>query len=192
MITKGHGQDVPPNRRRWSDEEKIAILRETLRPDETVVGVARRHGVSAVSLYTWRKEFSPEILAGHDGRRSNHRGERNGQVADHRPVSSRSVLETPIDGNGHDTRPAAEKAVRFDHDGRPEREKQLEQRVRELEFRLERLQARYDALEMGRRSLTEVLRTLGAQLNLMANLNELPGDRVDGRKAGLASEAARS
>jgi len=32
-------------RRRWSYDEKVRLVEETLQPGETVCGVARRHGV---------------------------------------------------------------------------------------------------------------------------------------------------
>lgn len=40
---------------RYSDEQIVRILRETDR--DTVVEVARRHGVSEASIYAWRKKF---------------------------------------------------------------------------------------------------------------------------------------
>jgi transposase len=42
-------------RRRWSDEEKTAIVAESFRPGVSVSWVARRHGVSASQLFNWRK-----------------------------------------------------------------------------------------------------------------------------------------
>ncbi|MBB4371897.1 transposase-like protein [Bradyrhizobium sp. cir1] len=33
-------------RGRWSYDEKVRLVEETLQPDETVCGVARRHGVA--------------------------------------------------------------------------------------------------------------------------------------------------
>jgi putative transposase len=40
---------------RFTDEQMVAILRETDR-DSTAV-VAKRHGVSEATIYTWRKRF---------------------------------------------------------------------------------------------------------------------------------------
>jgi len=40
---------------RFSDEQMVAILREADR--EPIAGVAKRHGVSEQSIYTWRKRF---------------------------------------------------------------------------------------------------------------------------------------
>jgi transposase len=42
-------------RRRWSYEEKVRLIEETLRPGETVCGVARRHGLAPSLLFTWRR-----------------------------------------------------------------------------------------------------------------------------------------
>ena len=42
-------------RRRWSDEEKAAIVAESFRPGVSVSWVARRRGVSASQLFNWRK-----------------------------------------------------------------------------------------------------------------------------------------
>ncbi|WP_035971824.1 transposase, partial [Bradyrhizobium sp. WSM3983] len=39
-------------RRRWSYDEKVRLVEETLQPDETVCGVARRHGVAHSLLFT--------------------------------------------------------------------------------------------------------------------------------------------
>ena len=41
-------------RRRYSDAEKAAIVAESLRPDVTVVSVARRHGIAKSVIYNWR------------------------------------------------------------------------------------------------------------------------------------------
>ena len=41
-------------RRRYSDTEKAAIVAESLRPDVTVLSVARRHGIAKSVIYNWR------------------------------------------------------------------------------------------------------------------------------------------
>ena len=48
-------------RRRWSDEEKRALVVETFRPGGSVSGVARRRGVSSSMLFIWRKQFRAEL-----------------------------------------------------------------------------------------------------------------------------------
>jgi transposase len=39
-------------RRRWSYEEKVRLIEETLQPGETVCGVARRHGLAESLVFT--------------------------------------------------------------------------------------------------------------------------------------------
>lgn len=41
---------------RYNDEQIVRILRET--DQDTVVNVAKRHGVSTASIYAWQKRFS--------------------------------------------------------------------------------------------------------------------------------------
>jgi transposase len=43
-------------RRRWSDDEKMRIIAETLAPGAKVAAVARRHGVSPSLLFFWRRQ----------------------------------------------------------------------------------------------------------------------------------------
>lgn len=73
-MTRGELLDGPERRRRWSEDEKTAILAELARPGAKGAEIARRHGVSRGLLYTWRKErralearampFAPVLLAG--------------------------------------------------------------------------------------------------------------------------------
>ena len=42
-------------RRRWSDETKAGIVRESLQPGAVVSAVARRHGLRPQQLFTWRR-----------------------------------------------------------------------------------------------------------------------------------------
>ena len=42
-------------RRTWSDEEKAAIVAESDEPGTSISAVARRHGLSASQLFTWRR-----------------------------------------------------------------------------------------------------------------------------------------
>jgi transposase len=51
-------------RRRWSDEQKLAILRETTEPGAIMSLVARRHGINTGLLYTWRKQLLQGAMAG--------------------------------------------------------------------------------------------------------------------------------
>lgn len=45
----------PQRRRRWSPEEKLAIIRESYEPGKSVSLVARLHGVNPNQLFQWRK-----------------------------------------------------------------------------------------------------------------------------------------
>jgi transposase-like protein len=44
-------------RRRWSEDEKRALVAETFVEGETVHGVARRHNISRSMLFCWRKQY---------------------------------------------------------------------------------------------------------------------------------------
>ena len=43
-------------RRNWSAEEKASIIAESYIEGETVSSVARRHGLTAQQLFTWRRQ----------------------------------------------------------------------------------------------------------------------------------------
>ena len=47
---------VTRTRRRWSAEEKLRIVLETLEPGVSVPVVARRHSVNANQLFIWRSQ----------------------------------------------------------------------------------------------------------------------------------------
>jgi transposase len=51
-------------RRRWSEDEKRALVAETFIEGQTVSGVARRHNVSRSMLFTWRKQFCEALSSG--------------------------------------------------------------------------------------------------------------------------------
>src|SRR3954470_14680702 len=44
-------------RRRWSEEDKARIVAESLDPATTASAVARRHGLHASQLFTWRQQL---------------------------------------------------------------------------------------------------------------------------------------
>ena len=44
-------------RRRWSPEQKLAMVRESLEPGQSVSVVARRNGINANQLFLWRKLY---------------------------------------------------------------------------------------------------------------------------------------
>jgi transposase len=45
-------------RRRWTDEEKARIVAESLDPATTSSAVARRYGLHASQLFTWRQRLA--------------------------------------------------------------------------------------------------------------------------------------
>jgi transposase-like protein len=54
--------DAPPKpttpvRRFFSDEQKLAIVKETEQPGATVSGIARKHGIVTGLLFRWRAQF---------------------------------------------------------------------------------------------------------------------------------------
>src|SRR5438270_6025699 len=51
-------------RRRWSYDEKVRLIEETLQAGETVCGVARRHGMAQSLLFTWRRQARQGRLGG--------------------------------------------------------------------------------------------------------------------------------
>jgi transposase len=54
-------------RRRWSYDEKVRLVEETLHSGETVCGVARRHGLAHSLLFTWRRQARQGRLGGDAG-----------------------------------------------------------------------------------------------------------------------------
>jgi transposase len=62
---RGGGAVVRVERRRnWSDEEKLAILKETTQPGAIIAAIARRYGIGTGQLYTWRKQLLRGAMAG--------------------------------------------------------------------------------------------------------------------------------
>ena len=51
VIPRGEG------RRRWSSEEKQAIVAESLGPDVSIAGIARKHWIGTGQLYGWCHRF---------------------------------------------------------------------------------------------------------------------------------------
>jgi transposase len=50
--------------RRWSEEDKLRIVRESLQPGIAVQAVAERYGIGNGLLYTWRKQILATAMAG--------------------------------------------------------------------------------------------------------------------------------
>ncbi len=50
-------------RRRWSTDQKLAMVRESLEPGHCVSVVARRNGINANQLFLWRKLYQDGSLS---------------------------------------------------------------------------------------------------------------------------------
>jgi transposase len=51
-------------RRRWSWDQKRAIVEESLSPHASAAAIARRHGIGTGQLYTWRRQLLKRQLTG--------------------------------------------------------------------------------------------------------------------------------
>ena len=67
----------PERRRRWRDEEKVAILAEAFAPGAIVADVSRRLNVATSLIYQWRRQamgspgFVPAVIVNEgEGRRA--------------------------------------------------------------------------------------------------------------------------
>jgi transposase len=50
-------------RRRWSDDEKLRMVLESLETPRAISSTARRHGISRSLLVTWRRAFRAEPVS---------------------------------------------------------------------------------------------------------------------------------
>ena len=57
-------------RKRRSVHEKLQIVRETLQSEASVAVIARRHGVNANQVFTWRRQYQRGQLKGRSGTRA--------------------------------------------------------------------------------------------------------------------------
>jgi transposase len=57
-------------RKRRSIQEKLQIVRETLQSEASVAVIARRHGVNANQVFTWRRQHQRGQLKGRSGARA--------------------------------------------------------------------------------------------------------------------------
>ncbi len=60
----------PRTRKRRSIQEKLQIVRETLQSEASVAVIARRHGVNANQVFTWRRQYQRGQLKGRSGTRA--------------------------------------------------------------------------------------------------------------------------
>lgn len=61
---RGEVLDGPERRRRWSNEDKLRILAQSVAPGSSPSLTCRMHGISSGQLYTWRKQFREGELTG--------------------------------------------------------------------------------------------------------------------------------
>jgi transposase len=54
-------------RRRWSEDEKLRIVAESLSGPRLASSTARRHGISTSLLFSWRRAYRSETLTGTGG-----------------------------------------------------------------------------------------------------------------------------
>lgn len=45
------------NRKKWSNEEKVTIVLEMVRGEDSIAAICARHGVSATQAYRWQEQF---------------------------------------------------------------------------------------------------------------------------------------
>ena len=64
LATDSLGRRTAPRRLRTA-EEKLRIVRETLVAGTSVAEIARRHGVNANLLFSWRRQLEQGVLAEH-------------------------------------------------------------------------------------------------------------------------------
>ncbi|TWB36928.1 IS66-like element accessory protein TnpA [Nitrospirillum pindoramense] len=64
--SKLHGEVLsgPERRRRWSTEEKLRVLAQSVAPGSSPSLTCRMHGISTGQLSTWRKQFRSGELTG--------------------------------------------------------------------------------------------------------------------------------
>jgi transposase len=75
----------PERRRRWSLEEKLRILGQSVAPGSSASLVCRLHGISSGQLYTWRRQFRTGELTGF------------APVSLAPPVEELAIAATPVD-----------------------------------------------------------------------------------------------
>jgi transposase len=100
---------VAETRRRWSREEKRAIVAEAMRPGASVSAVARRHGLHSSLLFRWRREYA----------------DAGGEVADAKPDTPTFVpIALPAPASGGPAQPESDGSVAPSSEREPHRPSQ--------------------------------------------------------------------
>ncbi len=81
-------------RRRWTDDEKLKIILESLQTPRAVSSTARRYGISRSLLLTWRRSFGTRT----SGNEQPQPGFVPAMVMPDRPPARSTVLATPASG----------------------------------------------------------------------------------------------
>ncbi|SFL15724.1 transposase [Falsiroseomonas stagni DSM 19981] len=61
---RGEVISLVQRRRRWTTEQKLALVEEAMRPGSSVAGVADRHGMSRSLLFEWRRQVREGTMPG--------------------------------------------------------------------------------------------------------------------------------
>lgn len=80
-------------RRRYTAEEKVRLVEQTMQPDMTVSAVARLHGVSPSLLFQWRRRMSE---GGHEAVRADEEVVPIRRVRELERLLGRKTMETEI------------------------------------------------------------------------------------------------
>ena len=62
--SRGEVISVVARRRRWTPEQKLALVEEVSRPGASVAAVADRHGMSRSLLFEWRRQVREGTMPG--------------------------------------------------------------------------------------------------------------------------------
>jgi transposase len=82
-------------RRRWSREEKLRIVRDSLEPGAIVTEVARRNEVSASLIYSWRRQALAGVMEGFHRIEVVSETRRDGVADDPDTISAVTMLAAP-------------------------------------------------------------------------------------------------
>lgn len=64
-----NSDDIQPNRKRFSSEEKFKIVKEHLTTRTPISELAKKYGMTPQSFYGWQEQFFDAALAGFDKKR---------------------------------------------------------------------------------------------------------------------------
>ena len=71
----------PKGRRRWTANQKLKIVLETLQSDRKLAEICRREGISPAQVYQWRKQLSASAEAVFARKRRNDEDHRIARLA---------------------------------------------------------------------------------------------------------------